>query len=124
MRERPFQHDPGVLAPSRPWPLPALALPPGVLADPGAGEDRQVPRRGRRSSSNPSIEHNGRPATITDPGAPSMASGPATRQNSCSSGHFPSRRRHTVIVLRVETCHLLAHGSRGSSPVSARITSG
>jgi hypothetical protein len=43
-----------------------------------------------RSSSNPSIEHSARPAIITEPDAPSGTSGPATRQNSCSSGHVPA----------------------------------
>ena len=42
MRERPVRPVPGGLA------LPGLAGPPGVLADPGAGEDRQVPRGGRQ----------------------------------------------------------------------------
>ena len=40
------------------------------------------------------------------------------------SGQVPSRRRHMVIVLCVGTCQRLAHGSRGSSPVRTRITSG
>lgn len=74
--------------------------------------------------SNPSIAHSGIPAIITDPGAPSGTSGPAARQNSCSSGHVPSRRRHFVTTLHVGTCQRRDQGRRGSSPVTARITSG
>ena len=77
------------------------------------------------ATSNPSIAHSGIPAIITEPGAPSATSGPAARPNSCSSGHAPSRRRrHFVTTLHVGTCQRRDQGRRGSSPVTARITSG
>jgi hypothetical protein len=76
------------------------------------------------ATSNPSIAHSGLPAIITDPGAPPATSGPAARQDSCSSGQVPSRRRHFVTTLQAGTCQRRDQGSRGSSPVTARITSG
>ena len=123
VRERSFLHDLDIVS------LPclafrSLALPLAVLADSGAGEDRQVPRRGRnvqlesvhRAQRPPGDHHRaGRAVFGERPGDPPEQ----LLQRPC-----PEPRRHAVIVLCVGTCHLLAQGSRGSSPARTRITSG